>query len=757
MAEYVVLAAPTKNDLKAVLGDAASSTFVPRLKLSKWDGEVEFSVAHDFTGMSGTRTFSQTAGKYTLDNSRIALNFYAKTEGYEFELILKRKPATNTISLPITTKGLALYYQPPLTDEWTVGQKTPWGTTIASVTATDAIDSEGRIVFHRPEDVVGSYAVYHATKRDDYTALGGMNYGCGKAFHIFRPLLTDAKGATSWATLKVDESAGRLIITADQTFLNTATYPVIVDPTFGTSGFGAGAVLIPGGYLCGTKYACSEAGTITSLSAYVSQSGGASNVQMAVYTTAATPARVGYTGSVAIDVAAAWKTANAVVGGTLSATNFWLCINDSGGEFNWYADSATGGALNYEESAFGSWPATLTGWTDYVDYKMSIYCTYTTGGTAYTLACDGASYAWTGQAVGTLRAAKIDAAAASYALTGQAAGAYYGRKVAAEAASYALTGADVGLRRTALLAAEAAAYDLTGGAVGLLRAAKLDATGAAYEWTGADVTALCKRLMSAAAAEYALTGADAGLRRNALISAEAGVYTLTVEDVAFLRGYGIVAEAGEYTLTAQAATLLRAAKIAAEGGAYELTGADTALLRAALIAADGTSYAWTVADVTLLKTTAGAYVLTAEGAVYALTGQAVGLLKTSRIAAEGASYVVTGQDAATLVDRVLVAGAAAYEVTGQAASLIRAAKLVAETGAYGLTFADANLIAAVLNTYTLTADPAVYAWTGQSVGLAYKPLEVDVATRHRNRYAGQRSKYAGLRSPYIGLRNQRSE
>jgi hypothetical protein len=65
-------------------------------------------------------------------------------------------------------------------------------------------------------------------------------YRVGKAFHIYRPLLTDALGQQSWASLNM--STGQLTITADPIWLAAATYPVIVDPTFGYTTAGGTAL-----------------------------------------------------------------------------------------------------------------------------------------------------------------------------------------------------------------------------------------------------------------------------------------------------------------------------------------------------------------------------------------------------------------------------------------------------------------------------------------------------------------------------------
>lgn len=122
--------------------------------------------------------------------------------GTEFEVHLKEKPDTNVFKFSIRTKGLKFYYQPELTEE------------------------EIKNGDNRPESVVGSYAVYHESKRDN-------NYQTGKVAHIYRPKIIDANGDWCWGVLSINEEQEELLITVPQEFLDTKQYPIIVDPTFG--------------------------------------------------------------------------------------------------------------------------------------------------------------------------------------------------------------------------------------------------------------------------------------------------------------------------------------------------------------------------------------------------------------------------------------------------------------------------------------------------------------------------------------------
>lgn len=400
MAEFEISAAKTRDGVRVVAGDPLSPVFVPRLNISKWEDEVALTVEYIGAEFQGPRALSIKDGVHRADNNLAAVAIYEKPSGHEFEIILKRKPKTNVFPFRLEARGLRFAYQPPLTEEWKVGDRhAPDGRKVGAVSETWVLDTKGEPLFHRPENVVGSWAVYHAAKKDDFSKVGGRNYGTGKVCHIYRPELIDAEGSRAWAELAVDTAAGQLTITAPQDFLDKAVYPVMVDPTFGESGYGAGEDYLTQAYIYGRLLACPEAGTVTSISAHAGTQSGSGNLQLGVYDSQATPARVDYTGSQAITTTVDWITGNGILGGTLAAANYWLCGN-SDVAWKLSCDTGSGGDSNYVGQTFGTWPTSLTGWTDANTYDYSFYCTYTTGPAGYMIAADGGSYALAGTAAG---------------------------------------------------------------------------------------------------------------------------------------------------------------------------------------------------------------------------------------------------------------------------------------------------------------------------------------------------------------------
>lgn len=226
--------------------------FIPQLKTKHWDNEANFSVRlvdDDFD--SGTvRTVSY---KVEWERAGRKARLYEKDTGdedggFEFEVELAARPASNVLRFSITTKEFDFFYQPPLTPEEV---------------------EQGAV---RPENVAGSYAVYHKTRKsnraveiaaDKYTeaerdelvrqgkVFGKTDpkkptrwyevqkaYRTGKAFHIYRPYAEDATGKRVWCELLIDEKAGELAVVTPEEFLANAVYPVLIDPTFGYTSMG---------------------------------------------------------------------------------------------------------------------------------------------------------------------------------------------------------------------------------------------------------------------------------------------------------------------------------------------------------------------------------------------------------------------------------------------------------------------------------------------------------------------------------------
>ena len=201
--------APDKNSVAVSLGDKTKPEFEPKLEITRWEGKAKFSIKPKGLELIQKKDKDLTfiGDKIKFETPDITYEYFdapTSTEegGYEYQLVLNKKPATSTFYSTIDSTGLEFYKQLPLTQE--------------------EID-EGA---NRPENVVNSYAVYYS-QSGDYSALGGYNFRAGKAFHIYRVKAVDADGQWIWCDQNIYGNTHE--ISCDWNWLqNIAKYPVII-------------------------------------------------------------------------------------------------------------------------------------------------------------------------------------------------------------------------------------------------------------------------------------------------------------------------------------------------------------------------------------------------------------------------------------------------------------------------------------------------------------------------------------------------
>jgi len=297
--------------IEVEIGDSKQPDFKPQFKIKRWDNEVNFSMrAIEEAGA----TMVEKDGKVKYKGKDIEVHQYEKTEagedgGFEFEWVLNKKPKSNVLRTTIQHKGLDFFYQPALTAE------------------------EIEQGASRDENVVGSYAVYHSTKQNNI--VGGMEYQTGKAFHIYRPHAVDAKGVKVWCELDIKE--GELTVTVPEDFLNKASYPVVVDPTFGYTSVGGTQQAAHNSSFDGfayraTQFNLGEGAEVTSMSAYMAKQSvsGHNPVFLAqIYSDDSDypDNREGYTNTFSLSTTPRWETATFGTNPTLTTADFWVGVN----------------------------------------------------------------------------------------------------------------------------------------------------------------------------------------------------------------------------------------------------------------------------------------------------------------------------------------------------------------------------------------------------------------------------------------------
>ena len=322
-------------------------------------------------------------------------------DGFKIDFLLNEKPDTNIFCQ--TIEGAENYtwnYQPPLTPEEI---------------------AEGA---QRPENVVGSYAVYHETlanRRNEevdrtlytdeewrqmtvfdgthYSELNestgeiryfkyGTNYETGKAWHIYRPQVWSLSSSSTkeWAELSFVEKTNQLCVVVPQKFLDEAVYPVRVDPTFGITTEGGTQVSVFGDDAHGSLGTLSEDGTITKITGYFDEGGVSTDAVKMFIGTEDNSALIsnGVSEPVAIDGSTAtWYDAIFSTEPTPTAANYWLMaiFAQTSPTDHMYFDSGVSGDGQQDiNNDYTTVEAVGTG-TDRARL-YSIYATYTAAGGA---------------------------------------------------------------------------------------------------------------------------------------------------------------------------------------------------------------------------------------------------------------------------------------------------------------------------------------------------------------------------------------
>ena len=340
---------------KVEIGDRKSVDFKPYLKLNRWDGECFIKVGLSVTEKSlpiieGDKIIWEGRNRHILMYPFLPSEQF-ELGAYEYEVVLNKKPKTNKFALNIQNQGLKFFYQPALTPP----------------------EIEGGCF--RPDNIVGSYAVYHATKGGMVDSRG-KDYKTGIAFHIPRPKIFDARGDWVWGELYYDEIKGLLITTIPQEFLEYAHYPIshAAGDTFGYTTKGGSYYYMMIKDCIRAIVDAPSAGTGTSISYYLwYYTGSEPYVKFALYKdsddsfikgTDQWKVTVGWND---------WKTLNFTTSPTLEAINYKICAWGEDNVYGYY-DVVTD-AGRYQGLSYNGWPSTADFLTD--NTKHSIYCTYT--------------------------------------------------------------------------------------------------------------------------------------------------------------------------------------------------------------------------------------------------------------------------------------------------------------------------------------------------------------------------------------------
>lgn len=229
------------------------------VQLTRWDSKESITIKPVGDYLPSDRNLLSKVRQAESVDSKSTFIIEPIEGAINLDTILKERPENNGKDYQqfhYTVAGCEDYdfmYQPPLTDE--------------EIKAGDV----------RPEDIVGSYAVYHKTLKDN-------EFLTGKAFHIKRPKISDDSGDWTWGELGFETKTCTLTVYVPYTFLDSAIYPVRVDPTLGFTSMGGSNSTVLLNTVATTYATSTENGTVTTISLGIDGNGaGTVNVKGVIY------------------------------------------------------------------------------------------------------------------------------------------------------------------------------------------------------------------------------------------------------------------------------------------------------------------------------------------------------------------------------------------------------------------------------------------------------------------------------------------
>jgi hypothetical protein len=358
----------------------------PYLKLDKWGGEAMLKMKIP-QGKAGAKNLVNDDLK--IINSEFEVDVYPKSPeqiteeiagmartfvinedgGVEFDLVLNSIPLNNVFEFPLESHNLSFYYQPELNAE--------------HPTWSDD-DGDGQADSFRSEMVIGSYAVYYKDQAKNLKSESeGVKYKTGKAFHIYRPKVSDSSGNEIWGSLFFDESREVLSVTVDRAWLDSAKYPVRVDPNVGYTSIGASTVTTEN-YIAGSVYTMNPVSKyINSITVYSNPSATSQTFQTGIYRESDVSLVANSTSSTQTPaIGAAWRTVSYTSKPFLTAsTNYIICIfgYSGAGTHVVHYDAGTIDQVYYQSSTFPTWLDPMNA-PLHQSRQYSIYATYSDGG-----------------------------------------------------------------------------------------------------------------------------------------------------------------------------------------------------------------------------------------------------------------------------------------------------------------------------------------------------------------------------------------
>jgi hypothetical protein len=283
-----------------------------------------------------------------LDSQNVPYTSIGKA-GLEKELFLTlnslKDCQAGMVQFKVSTYGLTVYKQLPLNIELKVGEQYDF------INSTHAMLKDKTVVY-RPENVVNSFACFDSSG--------------AKVLHIYASKLIDAKGNSVW--VDSDLKDGLLTVYLDSKFLETAVFPVTLDPTFGYTSIG-GSATSEQNWIYGTKYTVATTAYTTNINIYCAGNGG--GVQGAIYDSSGNLIAISAIGNAG---SAGWV--QLALETTLSSGDYYLVENSNSSTYAFYFDWGSYDGCSKSNTFNNGFPASITGLPSATDKHFSIYINY---------------------------------------------------------------------------------------------------------------------------------------------------------------------------------------------------------------------------------------------------------------------------------------------------------------------------------------------------------------------------------------------
>jgi hypothetical protein len=375
-----------------------------KLLFTCFDGEAQFSLKLPLgIGVLTNPILSGSKKDSKIDASNSDYNISLKPTGpkdgfndlggIDLILTLNQKLATPPESFTFEfgdNIGVTGYHQPSLLDQ---GYKSGWSDEFKdeiTVTETDVIGTKLTRIrqapisyIHCPVHAVNSIAFYADGKSGNYSLLGGKDYKAGKVGHLYRMQAIDAHSHSAYMDWSI--VSGNLVLKDTTGFLQTAEYPVIIQPLGDTFGYNSpGALSTTQAYIVYQSVVAGAAGTGTSMSASIADADWVDSEwwQMGVYTKSGTTFTLLSNGTTTRGLDGAntqhWQSQDFTAAPTFTATDYSLvgCSSNTDAGILFYYDTVAGQSTG-TEGTNDSCPASFTSSDSVTNRKYSIYVTYT--------------------------------------------------------------------------------------------------------------------------------------------------------------------------------------------------------------------------------------------------------------------------------------------------------------------------------------------------------------------------------------------